>query len=315
MKNDETLPLDLLSSSPKPTPTLVEKWIIPPFSVFDTKQGYWSTRKAKWLALGIESEVGRGEELTYRKLDETRFKTAKHTNKKSTSTFDPVLCEVLLRWFSRPGASVLDPFAGGSVRGIVAGSLGMHYTGIELREEQVLANRAQIERIPVEVPPSWIVGDSSELVDSLPGSYDFVFSCPPYADLEVYSDDPRDISTMEYERFLSTYSKIIGDACSKLSDNRFAAFVVSEVRNKKTGIYRGFVADTIRAFEAAGLGLYNDVVLLNNVGTAAIRANLNMNTRKLVRVHQNVLVFVKGDPRKAVEWINGGSDQLGRSAA
>jgi DNA modification methylase len=315
MKNDETLPLDLQSSSPKPTPTLVEKWIIPPFSVFDTKQGYWSTRKAKWLALGIESEVGRGEELTYRKLDETRFKTAKHTNKKSTSTFDPVLCEVLLRWFSRPGASVLDPFAGGSVRGIVAGSLGMHYTGIELREEQVLANRAQIDRIPVEVPPFWIVGDSSELVSSLPGSFDFVFSCPPYADLEVYSDDPRDISTMEYEQFLATYSKIIGDACSKLSDNRFAAFVVSEVRNKKTGIYRGFVADTIRAFEAAGLGLYNDVVLLNNVGTAAIRANLNMNTRKLVRVHQNVLVFVKGDPRKAVEWINGGSDQLGRSAA
>jgi len=315
MKNDETLPLDLQSTSPKPAPTLADKWIIPPFSVFDTKQGYWSTRRAKWLALGIESEVGRGEELTYRKLDETRFKTAKHTNKKSTSTFDPVLCEVLLRWFSRPGASVLDPFAGGSVRGIVAGSLGMHYTGVELREEQVLANRDQLSRIPVEVTPNWIVGDSSRVVPSLSSSFDFLFSCPPYADLEIYSNDPRDISTMEYDRFLAAYSGIIRESCAKLRDHRFASFVVSEVRNKKTGIYRGFVADTIRAFESAGLGLYNDVVLLNNVGTAAIRANLNMNTRKLVRVHQNVLVFVKGDPRKAVEWINGGTDQLGRSAA
>ena len=37
-----------------------------------------------------------------------------------TSVFDPVLCEVAYRWFSPPGGHVLDPFAGGSVRGILA---------------------------------------------------------------------------------------------------------------------------------------------------------------------------------------------------
>jgi hypothetical protein len=31
-----------------------------------------------------------------------------------------VLCEIAYRWFSPPGGLILDPFAGGSVRGIVA---------------------------------------------------------------------------------------------------------------------------------------------------------------------------------------------------
>jgi hypothetical protein len=41
-----------------------------------------------------------------------------------TSIFDPVLCELAYAWFSPPGGIVLDPFAGGSVRGMVASKLG-----------------------------------------------------------------------------------------------------------------------------------------------------------------------------------------------
>lgn len=41
--------------------TLAERFIVPPFSVLDARQGYWQERKRAWLALGIESELGRGE--------------------------------------------------------------------------------------------------------------------------------------------------------------------------------------------------------------------------------------------------------------
>ena len=34
---------------------------MPPFSVLDARQGYWQDRKRAWLALGIQSELGRGE--------------------------------------------------------------------------------------------------------------------------------------------------------------------------------------------------------------------------------------------------------------
>lgn len=39
--------------------TLSERFIVPPFSVFDTRQGYWQERKKQWLSLGIQSELGR----------------------------------------------------------------------------------------------------------------------------------------------------------------------------------------------------------------------------------------------------------------
>lgn len=40
--------------------TLAERFIVPPFSVLDARQGYWQERKRAWLALGIQSELGRG---------------------------------------------------------------------------------------------------------------------------------------------------------------------------------------------------------------------------------------------------------------
>ena len=41
--------------------TLAERFLIPPFSVLDARQGYWQARKSAWIALGIQSELGRGE--------------------------------------------------------------------------------------------------------------------------------------------------------------------------------------------------------------------------------------------------------------
>ena len=40
--------------------SLAERFIVPPFSVLDARQGYWQDRKRAWIALGIESELGRG---------------------------------------------------------------------------------------------------------------------------------------------------------------------------------------------------------------------------------------------------------------
>ena len=40
--------------------TLAERFGVPPFSVLDARQGYWQDRKRAWIALGIQSELGRG---------------------------------------------------------------------------------------------------------------------------------------------------------------------------------------------------------------------------------------------------------------
>ncbi len=229
-----------------------------------------------------------------------------------TSIFDPVLTELLVRWFCPPTGRVLDPFAGGSVRGIVSAATGRAYTGIELREEQVTANRDQwIElrgKLKPESPtPTWIHGDSTcgdMLLDhQSPGLFDFIMTCPPYADLEVYSDDPRDISTMAYNDFLAAYRKIVSVAVGRLALHRFAAVVVGDVR-APDGCYRNFVSHTISAFEDAGTKLHNEAILVTSVGSLPIRAGRQFQAgRKLGKTHQNVLVFVKGDPKKATQAI------------
>lgn len=229
-----------------------------------------------------------------------------------TSIFDPVLCELAYRWFCPPGGLVLDPFAGGSVRGVVAGMLGRDYLGVDLRPEQVAANRQQAEAIfaaPTgdQMKPQWVVGDSAkvlaadsaELSDKEP--FDFMFSCPPYADLEVYSDDPLDLSTMAYDDFLRVYREIIGMACARLKPDRFACFVVGEMRGP-SGCYRNFVGHTVQAFEDAGLGFYNEAILVTAAGSLAVRVGRQFAaSRKLGKTHQNVLIFVKGDGKAAAD--------------
>jgi hypothetical protein len=61
---DGTLAPDLSpGSAPRGAGSLAESFGIAPFSVLNARAGWWQDRKRAWLALGIKSEVGRGENL------------------------------------------------------------------------------------------------------------------------------------------------------------------------------------------------------------------------------------------------------------
>ena len=285
--------------------TLQEKYIVPPFSVFDTRQGYWQDRKEVWKKI-IKSDEGRDTGLLGDGLKELAEKLGAAKTMTGTSIFDPVLCEVLINWFCPPNGKVLDPFAGGSVRGLVSVLLGNEYTGIDLSEKQIKANIKNYKAIADRQDlngddlrrPNWINDDSANIDLLVKEQHDFLLTCPPYADLEVYSDDPRDISNMPYEQFKEAYTDILVKAAGKLKENAFAAIVVGEVRDKH-GYYYDFVGDTIAAFRAAGMKYYNECILLNQIGTGAVRADRQFRKgRKVVKTHQNVLIFVKGDEKQ-----------------
>ena len=271
---------------------LTDEFLIPPTSVFDTRQGYWQERKRAWKDIGISSEVGRDEALLGSGLKQLADKLGSKTLT-GTSIFDPVLCEIIYKWFNVHQGNIFDCFAGGSVRGIVAEKLGYKYTGIDLRKEQVEANILNANELNLN--PTWICDDSLNAdlyVED--NSVDLLFSCPPYADLEVYSDDERDISNMDYEQFKDVYKKIIDIACRKVKDDRFAVFVVGDVRDKK-GYYRNFVDYTKECFNNNGFMTYNEIILLEQLGTIPMRARLVFKKRKVAKAHQNILIFYKGD--------------------
>lgn len=317
MKDTEALEKEMAGKS------LQDRFIVPPFSVLDSRQGYWQDRKKQWHALGFDSQETREDieiisktgqaPAVYALRNKMRAALGRepewdeilaHAKEKGmhlfggASIFDPVLCEIIYTWFCPTGGVVLDPFAGGSVRGIVAAKLGLQYHGIDLRADQVAANQRQAADMGVAV--DWYAGDSLDINRILPKDFeaDYFFSCPPYHDLEKYSDDAADLSNMNYEDFVAAYRRIIQLSLERLKPNRFACFVVGEIRGKD-GFCKGFVKDTIEAFEDAGAKLYNEIILLNVAGSVPIRVGKQFtNSRKVGKVHQNVLVFFKGDPQK-----------------
>lgn len=286
--------------------SLQERFIVPPFSILDTRQGYWQDRKRIWKQI-IKSGNGRDEELLGSGLKQLAEKQGADLT--GTSIFDPVLCETLINWFCPQGGKVIDPFAGGSVRGLISVLLGNEYTGVDLSKSQIEANYENYKAIADRQDlhgnalnkPNWINNDSRNIDTLVSDQYDFMLTCPPYADLEVYSNDPKDLSNMPYEEFITAYREILYKTADKLKDNAFAAIVVGDVRDKK-GYYYNFVGDTIQAMKDAGLKYYNECILLEQIATAAVRAGKQFEAgRKVVKTHQNVLIFVKGNEKELMK--------------
>lgn len=319
--------------------SLADRFLLPPFTMLDARSGLWQDRKRLWLGMGLRSEEGRSARMLAKSVSQEEWEVDPDTGERypkgappgsvnakilaltnGQSIFDPVLCEMAYRWFTPAGGRILDPFAGGSVRGIVASVLGRSYVGVDLSSDQVAANQRQdqdfVARGIYTESPVWLVGDSSEVIPAggphLEPGFDFVWSCPPYHDLEVYSKDPKDLSNMTWDGFRHTYGAIIEASIDLLAEDRFAGFVVGEIRGQD-GFYRHFVPETIDAFERAGAAYYNEALLVSPAGTLPLRtAKQFVVSRKLGRCHQTVLLFCKGDPRRAAAAV---ADAVAEAAA
>lgn len=275
-----------------------------PFTLLDSRSGNWKKRKQKWLKLNIKSEVGRKDFNNATRannyanmINNDSYKIDGYQRKNPemgyASIFNPALAELLYNWFLQEGDEILDPFCGGSVRGIVANYMGFKYTGIDIRQEQIDSNREQaFDILPVNNQPQWYVGDSLSVLDDFKKQYDCVFTCPPYADLEVYSDLPGDISNMPFEQFISTYEAIIKKSIDRLKVGGWFIIVVGEVRGKD-GYYLNFCGKTKDIIIDAGCKLYNEMIYVTPIGVKAMTANRLMKNKKIGKIHEFVYVFRK----------------------
>lgn len=46
------------------------------------------------------------------------------------------------------------------------------------------------------------------------------------------------------------------------------------------------------------MSLYNEIILIETGASTALRAGRYMESRKVAKMHQNILVFYKGDPKE-----------------
>ena len=315
------------SIPPSEPNSLNDTFIIPPFSILDSRQGYWQARKKMWR--GVIGDMGQSRqgklvqsvELQYKDLytktaehrktlgisfreylekyvpEEVKQKESQKVLSTGVSLFDPVLAEILCKWFTpHKGAKIFDCFAGDTQKGLVFGTCGYEFKGVELRQEQVDINNEVIA--DRNLPISYVCDDGQNVANHFePDSQDLLFSCPPYFDLEVYSDLPNDASNQgTYEEFIAILENAFKAAYGCLKENRFAVVVLGDVRSKKDGTYYDFGGDVKRIFKEAGAYLYNELILIEMSSSVALRAKKYMESRKVAKMHQNILVFYKGDP-------------------
>lgn len=281
---------------------LQQEFGLPPFTVFDCKQKYYIDRKKFWKDQGLKGDLGRSEAVKANNIEGWLNKNGKRSSGlNDLSIFDPVITEFFYRWYCPSGGTVVDPFSGGATRGFVASKMGLNYFGIDVRSCQIDSN---IEQCKDLIPkPNYILGDSLEKLCDVERS-DLVFTCPPYGNLEIYSELKEDISTMGYSDFKLKYSHIILETYKAMKQDSFSIFVVGNYRDKKTSEMYDLYSMTVNAFFACGAKMFDSVVLSTQIGSAAMTAARPFKkSRKLTRTHQNILIFYKGDLDKTIKKL------------
>jgi ParB-like chromosome segregation protein Spo0J len=72
-----------------PAPNLADRFMIPPFSVLNAREGWWQDRKRAWIAMGIQSELGRGADVTWNIDTEGNSKPGKYEGKRAAPGGSP----------------------------------------------------------------------------------------------------------------------------------------------------------------------------------------------------------------------------------
>lgn len=273
------------------------------------KQGYtrptegkewWSTTTTVWRV----DEIIRRRVRDWRRLlgetghDGSRAETMRSDHDSvytgTHSVFPAPLMEyIVLRYGGPIGGRILDAFAGGPPRGVVSSIMGMEYCGVELRQEQIDENEKVLKELGLK-NFAFHLGDAREMDHYKLGQFDSAITCPPYWNLEKYSDDPLDLSNYpDYVSFNTAMLKVAEAHFPMLKPGAFACIVVGPFRDKKTGELIDFPGDTVRNFQDAGFIYWQQVVLEKNFASAAKRSTNAWRGHKLVPCHEFLLVFRK----------------------
>jgi len=206
------------------------------------------------------------------------------------SVFPIPLMEYILIRYAPTHGKLLDAFAGGPPRAIASSIMGLEYHGVDVRQEQIDENLRVLSNL--DLPNIHYHLNDARTLDFGVGDFDIAVTCPPYYDVEVYSDHEKDMSSFPtYAAFNAAMWMSAQAHRPLMKSGAFVCIVVGNFRDKKTGEMIDFRADTVENFKDAGFLFWDEVVLSRNFGSAAKRAKNAWKGLKLVRRHEFLLVF------------------------
>jgi len=273
-------------------------------NVWDSVRGMWLKLKKEWNAridaTGVKCNVSNPAFATREGCwqGESGFANVVtgHSHNGNASVLDPVVCEVILRFFMpKDGRRVYNPFGGGVQFGFITGANGYEYIASEIRQNQCDANNKLCGEFP---GVQWIKSDSSTYVPE--GKFDLVFTCPPYYKVEKYIDydgespDGEINSLKTYEEFRDALFSGYKIAIEHLNDNCFFVVMTGDSRDSK-GAYHCSESETELFFKENNLSIYNKIVYLECEFTRLAQAKKTLNMRKFPKREQKIIVAYKGN--------------------
>lgn len=184
----------------------------------------------------------------------------------------------LIRFFTKSGQTVLDPFVGVGSTLKACAIENRQGIGFELNPRYVELTKQRLEKevrtlFSTTNSQDIQTGDARLLVKNLEeNSVDFVVTSPPYWNIlhkqdhkakqeriannldTQYSNDELDLGNIqEYDKFLEELSAILGDCSRPLKPKKYMAIIVSDFRDKSK--YVMFHADLARSLQMYGLEL------------------------------------------------------------
>ena len=199
----------------------------------------------------------------------------------------------IIELFSHQGELILDPFVGSGTTLVAAQDTNRNAVGFDLQQKYVdlCKQRLSNEHLFNSTTQLAIVDDARNINQYLkPQSVKLIWTSPPYANLlnrkrknksrrdrdngqlgkvEQYSQDPRDLGTLDLE----TYSKQMGDIYESLlgilRDDGHCVINVPDMwwENKRITIHISLVEELRRRdYELRNTIIWNRRDLVNNIG-------------------------------------------------
>jgi len=207
-----------------------------------------------------------------------------HSNTSSRNEYSPFPEEVArlcYELYLRDRKTIFDPFAGWGERGFYAKQYSKEYIGFDI-------NQDAIDYAKTTFAVENILADSAS--DDIP-KHDGVITCPPYWNLEKYSDDGLD-SAPTWASFLYEYWHLFGRVYARAGIGAIFCIQVGDWRSE--GVYYDLAHKTRVLFEEMGAETIDDVIISRkNISKIKIMLPQAKRLDYTVKTHEYLLVFKK----------------------
>jgi len=211
------------------------------------------------------------------------------------SEFHAGIAENIVRYWSLPGAKVVDPFAGRVTRAVVTNRLGREYHGYEITPNTYKRALAHFDKLGIS--PNLYLSDGTKLSNTPDEFSDLILTCPPYYNIERYESVDGQLSDSKtYGEFMEMID-VCAENCYRVArPGSFCVWVVADFRDG--GSLIDFHGDTTQSFKKAGW-LYHDIIIMENISPFATLTQYQAACKRYVpKTHEYILVF-----RKPGEYI------------